>query len=196
MSDNDAPPVRCTERMGETEAAHEPGVEREVGAEQCCHGLSGRLRPRCTNRSAWISTFHGKDCRGAQGGLGWCAEHKPHMTTAPHGLRRLGQGEQRRDSDPRLSPIDPKLSDCGGRRSPCAGEGGWGAKVVGSMGCDARSSSLQRMVRRFRSIRREAPAKGVLGLYLAWCVAAGESSPRQSCCRSCRGTSSDWGRCR
>ena len=52
-------------------------------------------------------------------------------------------------------PNDPKLSDRGVRRSPCAGEGGRGAKVVGSMARDARSSSLQRMVEQSRYAERK-----------------------------------------
>jgi hypothetical protein len=62
---------------------------------------------------------------------------------------------------------DPKLSDCGGRRGPCAGEGGEGgpqsggavkgsvagrSDAAGSTGHDARSGSLQRMVRRFSEL--------------------------------------------
>ena len=49
------------------------------------------------------------------------------------------------------TPNDPKLSDRGARRGLCAGEGGEGAKAVGSIGRDVRSGSLQRMVRRFGS---------------------------------------------
>jgi hypothetical protein len=46
------------------------------------------------------------------------------------------------------APNDPKLSDGGGLAQPVRGRRRQGAKVVGSTGCDSRSRSLQRMVRR------------------------------------------------
>ena len=55
------------------------------------------------------------------------------------------------------SPNDPKLSDRGARRGLCAGEGGEGAKAVGSIGRDVRSGSLQRMVRPLCSIVEKVP---------------------------------------
>ena len=45
------------------------------------------------------------------------------------------------------TPNDPKLRDRGGWRRPC-GDAAGVAAAVRSMGCDSRSGSLQRMVRR------------------------------------------------
>jgi hypothetical protein len=53
----------------------------------------------------------------------------------------------------RTTPNDPKLSDCGARRAGCGrkaatGRMGEGGGMAGSSQRDARSSPLQRMVRR------------------------------------------------
>ena len=109
MSDKPAPPVRCTERMGETEAA----LAKRNGPPVCRHGeMLVQAEKTMSYERRWCVTGGGRwwVCPAGDHGCGSMLE--PGSASRDLSSRR----------EPSLSPIDPKLSDGGAWRGSCVVE--------------------------------------------------------------------------